>query len=108
MGNILGDLLGDITSLLPDPVATAINDTVGKILDPTDTSINPGDPQPTGTPPIPVEAGSPELNAAQKAINTVVGVLNDVLKYAAWAIPEPYEGYIKDVVGALTTIEGWL
>jgi|SRR5882757_9321896 len=106
--NIFGDILGDVTKLLPPEVATAINSTVGVILDPGNPSINPGDPQPAGPPPIPVAAGSPELDAAQKAIETVVGVLNEVLTLASWAIPEPYETYVRDVVAALSTVESWL
>lgn len=106
--NILGDILGTVTSLLPPEVATAITGTLGKILDPTDTSVNPGDPQPAGPPPIPVAPGSPELDATQKVIATLVGVLNEVVSLAGFLIPNQYEGYIKDLIAALTTIEGWL
>jgi hypothetical protein len=99
--------LGDLTKLLPPAVADAIKNTVGKILDPKDDSINTGDPQPPGTPPIPVEAGSHELNAAVKAIDAVTGAIDLVLKFA-WLIPDQYEGPLRALEGALKTVRSWL
>lgn len=104
--DILGSLLGDVEKL-PTEVATAISSTVGKMLNPTDTSLNPGDPQPSPAP-IPVAAGSSGLDDAKKYIGVVVAVLNDVNKYAGSLIPEPYEGYINDLIEALSTVDGWL
>jgi hypothetical protein len=104
----IGDIFGDVVKILPPVIGDALKDTVGKILDPNDNSINIGDPQPPGTPPIPVDAGSPELNTVARALKTAVDALNTALKLVGWLIPDKYEGYIKDVIGALLTVEGWL
>lgn len=102
-----GAILSDITKLLPPQVADAINNTVGKILDPNHPDLNIGDPQPEGTPPIPVAPGSPELNAAVKAIDAVTGALDLVLKFS-FLIPNQFEGPLRGLEGALKTIRGWL
>ena len=106
----LGDLskiVSDVTKLIPGPVGDAIQDTVGKILDPEDTSINIGDPQPEGERPIPVEPGSKELNGAVKAIDAALGALN-LLQKLNFIVPDKYEDLLTKLHGALTTIRGWL
>ena len=100
--------LGSLTNLLPPQVADAIKGTVGKILDPNNPDIKIGDPQPDGTPPIPVAAGSKELNGAVKAIDAVTGTIDALLKYGAFLIPDQYEGPLKALEGALKTVRGWL
>lgn len=100
--------LGDLTKLLPPQVSDAIKGTVGKILDPNNPDINIGDPQPEGTPPIPVKAGSKELNGAVKAIDAITGAINTLLRFGGFLIPDQYEAPLKALVGALNTVRGWL
>jgi hypothetical protein len=100
--------LGDLTKLLPPQVADAIKGTVGKILDPNDDTLHEGDPQPPGTPPIPVAPGSEELSGAVKAIDALIGAIDVVLKFGGFLIPDKYEAPIKAIQGALRTIRGWL
>ena len=110
-GGIFGiDLIPgvDIQDILPGltkPVTDAIKDTVGILVGPDGPNI--GDPQPAGPPPIPVEAGSEELSAAVKAIDAAISALNFVLKLG-FIIPDAYEAPLRALVGALTTIRGWL
>ena len=103
----LGDLVGQVTNLLPPAVSDAIQSTVGTILDPSDPSINIGDPQPEGERPIPVEPGSEELNGAVKAIDAVVGALTLIEKFN-FIVPDKYEDLLSKLKGALGTIRGWL
>ena len=100
--------LSELTKLLPPEVTDAIKGTVGKILDPSQTEINIGDPQPEGTPPIPVKAGSKELNGAVKAIDATTTAIDALLRYGAFLIPDQYEGPLKALEGALKTVRGWL
>ena len=100
--------LGDLTKLLPPQVSDAIKGTVGKILDPENPDINIGDPQPPGTPPIPVAPGSKELNGAVKAIDTITAAIDALLKYGGFLIPDQYEAPLKALEGALKTVRGWL
>jgi len=104
----LGDIVGQVTKILPPQVGEAIQDTVGKILDPTDATINIGDPQPEGEKPIPVNEGTEELSTAVKAIDTVTEALGVVLKFGGFVLPDKYEKIIKDIQGALGTIRSWL
>ena len=113
--NVLGDIvktvtdaIGTVVNVLPPEVATAVNGTVGKILDPTDSAINIGDPQPPGTPPIPVQPGTPELDATQQTLESLAAVLENVVSLAGFLIPDQYKGYIKNLVAALRTVESWL
>lgn len=105
---ILGSILGDVTKMLPPEVVTAINGTVGQILDPANGTVGPGDPQPAGPPPIPVAPGTPEHASTRATLDALVKVLNGVLAYGGALIPDQYEVYLKDLVEALVTIEGWL
>lgn len=103
----LGDLLGQVTNLLPPAVGNAIKGTVGQILDPNDGSIDIGDPQPAGERPIPVEPGTPHFAAAVKYLDTAIGAI-DVLLKLSFVIPDQYEQPVKALRGALVTIRGWL
>lgn len=103
----LGDLLGQVTKVLPPVVIDAIQGTVGKILDPEDSSINIGDPQPEGERPIPVEPGTEEMNGAIKAIDAALAALG-VLDRLKFLIPDKFEVWITRLQGALQTIRGWL
>lgn len=103
----LGDVIKQVTSILPPQVTDAIQGTVGKILDPEDPTINIGDPQPPGERPIPVEPGTKELSGAVKAIDTALGALEVILKLE-FLIPAKYVDLIKKLEGALKTVRGWL
>lgn len=108
----LGDLLGQVTGALPPVVGDAIKGAVGKILDPADSSINVGDPQPPGERPIPVEPGTPHFAAAVKAIDTALGAIDAILKLG-FLIPDDIHGVdvedlLKTVRGGLVTVRGWL
>jgi hypothetical protein len=95
----------DIQDFIPKPVADAISGTVERIISP-DTDVSIGDPQPPDRP-IPVDAGSEELNGAVKAIDALVAVLNTALRLK-WLIPNQYEDLLGKLVGALGTIRSWL
>jgi hypothetical protein len=99
--------LDDVTKLLPPTVAEAIQGMVVKILNPNDPNIKIGDPQPAGTPPIPVAAGSTELSGAVKAIDAMTSAIELILKMR-FLIPDQYEGPLRGLEGALKTIRGWL
>jgi hypothetical protein len=99
--------ISDLTKLLPPQVGNAIKNVVGKILDPDDHSLDIGDPQPPGTPPIPVEAGSEELSTAVKAIDAVTHAIDLVLTFSA-LLPDQYEAPLRALRGALKTVRGWL
>lgn len=103
----LGIDLDNLTGLLPPQVADAIKGTVGAILGDEPGTPNIGDPQPEGTPPIPVKAGSKELSGAVKAIDAAVSAIDLLLKFA-FLIPDSYEGPIGALRAALLTIRGWL
>jgi hypothetical protein len=107
LGIDLDGIIDPITKLLPPVVAEAIQNTLGKILDPDHPDLNVGDPQPAGPPPIPVAADSKELSAAVKAIDAAVGAIELVLKLA-FLIPDQYESPLRALAGALRTIRGWL
>ena len=103
----LGNIVDQVTGLLPDNVQEAIKETVGKLVDPDDDSIEIGDPQPEGEPPIPVEEGSEELSGAVKAIDAALGALT-LLQKLNFVIPDEYEVWITRLQGALQTVRGWL
>lgn len=101
------DIVEGVAKVLSPKVADALGGVIGKILDPNDPSINVGDPQPPGTPPIPVEAGSKELGAAVKAIDVALSALDLLFKFG-WVIPDQYEAPMHGLEGALKTVRGWL
>lgn len=103
----LGKVVADVTKLIPGHVGEAIQSTVTKILDPEDSSINVGDPQPEGERPIPVEPGSKEMSGTVKALNAVIGALDLVLKLS-FIVPDGPEKLIRELKGALETVRGWL
>ena len=106
-GGIFGiDLIPgvDIQDFLPKPVSDAIRTSVDQILGPGGPSI--GDPQPPDRP-IPVAAESKELNNAVKAIDAIVNTIEAVLKLS-FLIPDQYELPLRQLVGALNTVRGWL
>lgn len=99
--------LDDVVKWVPGPIADAIKDTVGKILDPADDEINLGDPQPEGEKPIPVDEGTEEMSTTIKAIDAVISALDLVLR-VGFVIPDNIEDVIKKLRGALSTIRSWL
>lgn len=109
---LLGFNLGDldpsklIGDLLPEPIANAIRDVAGKILDPNDGTFTPGQPQPEGERPIPT-TDPKQLNAAVKAIDAIIGAIAVVLKFGI-LIPNNVEEDLRKVSAALSTIRGWL
>ena len=107
LGGLLGGVIGEVTKLIPGPIGDAIQDTVGTILDPHDDSINEGDPQPPGEPPIPVEPGTEEMSAAVKALNAAIAALAALLKLG-FMIPDDTEDIFRKIKGALETVRGWL
>jgi len=103
----LSGIINQVTNILPKEVKDAISGTVGQILDPSDTSIKIGDPQPEGERPIPVEPGTKEMSGAVKALDTAISIIDALMKLA-FVIPDQYEKYITGLRGALTTIRSWL
>ena len=102
----LQDFLPGNLDKLPEKIGEAIQENVGKILDPDDDSVSVGDPQPEGERPIPT-TDTEELNAAVKVIDTVVGALQLVLRLG-FVVPDDIEALVRKVIGALGTIRGWL
>lgn len=105
LGGIFDNIITDASKILPAPISSAITDVVGKILDPTDPSVSPGDPQPT---PAPIPTSDPGvLSDAVKVIDTVLGALTLISKFD-FIIPDKYETVLNDLAGALKTVRGWL
>jgi hypothetical protein len=96
-----------ITEALPPQIKDAVKDVTEKILDPSDTSLNIGDPQPEGEKPIPVDEGTEEMSGLQKALSTAVGLLG-TLERLDFLIPDKYEDLLRKLKGALETVLGWL
>lgn len=104
--NIFSSVLADVEKVISPDVAQAVETVLGKILDAADTSVTAGGAQPTPSP-IPVAAGSQELAVLLESIDAALSALNLALKLN-FLIPQPYEGYVQDVVNALTTVKSWL
>lgn len=99
----------DVQDFLPDlpgAIGDAINETVGKILNPNDDSIKIGDPQPAGERPIPT-TDPKELSAAVQAIDAALGGIKLLLRFG-FLIPDNYEDGLRKLAGALNTVRGWL
>jgi len=99
--------IDQIVKVLPPQVQDAVKSVTGKILDPSDTSINIGDPQPEGEKPIPVDEGTEEMSALQKGLSTAIGLLG-TLEKLNFLIPDKYEDILRKLKGALETVQGWL
>ena len=99
--------LGGLIDKLPGPVKDAVKNVTEKILDPNDTSINIGDPQPDGEKPIPVDEGTEEMSSLQKILNTAIGLLG-TLEKLDFLVPDKYEDLLHKLKGALETVRGWL
>lgn len=103
----LGGIVEQVTKILPPQVKDAVKGVTEKILDPSDTSLNIGDPQPDGEKPIPVDEGTEEMSGLQKGLNTAIGLLG-TLEKLNFLIPDKYEDMLHKLKGALETVLGWL
>ena len=107
LGGLAGGLIEQFTKVLPPQVQDAVKDVTEKLLDPSDTSLNIGDPQPEGEKPIPVDSGTKEMSSLVKALTTAIGLL-DTLTKLNFLIPDKYEEMLEKLKGALETVRGWL
>jgi hypothetical protein len=101
----LGNLVGDLSKILPPQVAGALKDTISGIIG--DGPINIGDPQPPGERPIPVEPGTGPFKAVIGVLDTALRAL-DFLKNLNLIIPDEYEDLFSKLAGALRTVRSWL
>jgi hypothetical protein len=104
---LLPGVASQIADVLPSNVTDALSSTIGKLLDPTDNSINIGDPQPPGTPPIPVAPGSPEISAVINGIDAALAAIG-VLRQLKFIVSEKNRPWLDGLAKALETIRSWL